>query len=395
MKSYSSSIVPWIRRLPFVLTLAGLLTTQAPAGGWKTKVPRDFASAILVEWETGQVLFEENPHLPRAPASTTKLMTALVVMDQIESGRVSLEDSVVVSRYAEGMGGSQVYLAEGEVMTLEDLMKAVLIASANDAAVAVAEHVGGTYENFVLMMNRKAEELELKNTFFYNVHGLDDVPTRRNTTSAYDLAQIARALLHHPLILRWTSTRTAPFRDGKFLLANTNRLLGRIRSLDGLKTGFTSRAGFCLVATGRRHDMRLIAVILGGRTSRGRFRSARHLLESGFTNFQMIRAFRQGEPLGRDVTVPDGRTERLPLVAGRNLSVVVPTEDVSRVRQRMETVGVASAPVEKGATLGVCELLMDNQVLARVPAVAATAVQRANLIDRLWKSLGFGKGTPK
>jgi D-alanyl-D-alanine carboxypeptidase (penicillin-binding protein 5/6) len=392
MKSHLQRISAPLQRLLPLALLTGLLTVEALAGGWKTKVPRDFASAILVEWETGQVLFEENPHLQRAPASTTKLMTALIVMEQIKSGRVSLEDSVVVSGRAQAMGGSQVFLATGEVVTLENLMKALIIASGNDAAVAIAEHVGGTYENFIRMMNQKVQDLNLKNTHFYNVHGLDDVPAKRNITSAYDLAQIARALLHYPTIVEWSSTRVAPFRNGTFTLSNTNRLLGRIRSLDGLKTGFTSRAGFCLVATGRRHGMRLISVILGSRTSRGRFRSARHLLESGFTKFSIVRAYREGEPLELEVEVVDGRTRNLPLVAGRDLSVVVPTEHVSMLQQRKESVGVASAPIKKGMTLGVCEILMGERVLARAPAVAPRTVPKASIIDRIWKGLGFGRG---
>jgi D-alanyl-D-alanine carboxypeptidase (penicillin-binding protein 5/6) len=358
---------------------------------WKSKVPRDFASAILMEAETGQVLYEVNPHLERSPASTTKVMTALIVMEAIEEGRVSLADSVRISRRAMKMGGTQVYLEAGEVFLLEDLMKAVLIASGNDAAVAVAEHVGGTYEQFAHLMNQKARELGLKETTFHNPHGLDDVPSRRNITSARDLAKIARALIRYPQVLQWTSTRSAPFRNGQFMLNNTNRLLGRIQSMDGLKTGFTSRAGFCLVATGERHGMRLISVILGSRTSNGRFRSARHLLETGFTKFQLVRRYVAGEPLGLEVSIAGGKAEKLPLVAGRNLSVVVQREDLPKLQQKTQTVGLVAAPVQKGAPLGFCELTMGGRVLARIPAVAARTVSKASFIDRLWQGLGFGR----
>jgi D-alanyl-D-alanine carboxypeptidase (penicillin-binding protein 5/6) len=366
-------------------------TTAAAQGtSWQSKVPRDFASAILVEAETGQVLYEVNPHLQRAPASTTKIMTALVVMEQIEAGKVSLSDRVRVTRRARGMGGTQVYLAEGEVFSLEDLMKAVLIASANDAAVAVAEHVGGTYENFIRLMNEKAKELGLRNSHFRNVHGLD-LPSKRNIVSAYDLAQIARELVKYPKVIEWTSTRSAPFRDGKFMLNNTNRLLGRIEHMDGLKTGFTSRAGFCLVATGEQRGMRLIAVILGARTSEGRFRSARHLLQSGLTRFQLVRYYDKGEPVGLEVPIAGGKSERIPLIAGKTLAVVVPREHVPRIEKKSETVGLVAAPIQAGTPLGFCELFLGSQLLARVPAVAPHDVSRASLIDRLWQGLGFGR----
>lgn len=374
--------------------LLSLLLASAPAvhpQTWQSRVPRDFASAILVEAETGQVLFEENPHLRRAPASTTKTMTALIVMEHLESGSIALDDEVTVSRYASRMGGTQVYLAQGEVFALEDLMKAVLIASANDAAVAVAEHVGGTYENFIRLMNEKAEELGLHDTHFFNVHGLDDVPSRKNVTSAHDLAQIARELVKYPKVLEWTSTRAAPFRGGKFMLYNTNSLLGRIEPMDGLKTGFTSRAGFCLVATGERRGTRLIAVILGSRTSQGRFRSARHLLQSGLGRFQLVRIYEPGDPVGLSVPITGGKAESIPLVAGERLAVVIPRDQVAEIEQRLETVGSAPAPVEEGAALGFCELFVGARLLARVPAVAAHNVLRASLIDRLWQGLGFGR----
>jgi D-alanyl-D-alanine carboxypeptidase (penicillin-binding protein 5/6) len=344
-----------------------------------------------MEAETGQVLFEENIHLPRAPASTTKLMTSLVVMEQIAAGRVALSDSVRISPRSRGMGGTQVYLQEGEIFTLEELMQAVLIASANDAAVAVGEYVGGTYENFIGMMNAKARSLGLKDTYFYNSHGLDDVPNRHNVTSAYDLAQIARDLLRFPKVLDWTSRTSAPFRDGCFTLNATNRLLGRIEGMDGLKTGFTSRAGFCLVATAERRDMRLVAVILGSQTSRGRFRSAQHLLEMGFTWFQVVRPFKRGEPLGVEIPVAGGKTAMLRLVAGQNLSIVVPRTEQHLLKHKTFTVGLAEAPVTLGARMGYCEVLLGGKVLGRVSAVASRAVSKASFVDRLWMGLGFGR----
>ncbi|MBD3335086.1 MAG: hypothetical protein GF355_06185 [Candidatus Eisenbacteria bacterium] len=374
-----------------VLTAAGIAAQPAEAGPtWK--MPRDFEAAILVEAETGEILFAENAYAERAPASTTKLMTALVVMDAIQAGTVSLQDSVRVSRRAENLGGTQVYLARSEVFTLEELMQALMIASANDAAVAVGEHVGGSYEGFVRLMNRRAKAMGLKATHFYNMHGLDDVPSKRNVTCAYDLAQIGRALVQYPKILEWSATRSAPFRDGRFTLYSTNRILGKIDGLDGLKTGFTWRAGFCLVATAQRREMRLIGVVLGSRTSRGRFRCAQHLLETGFMRFEKVSLCRAGEPLGIEIPVDGGTEVSIALVAGKSVSLVVPREERYRIRESTHTVDAVDAPVPRGHRLGYKQVWLGNRMLARVPAVSAHTVPRAGFFQRLWRSLGLSRG---
>jgi D-alanyl-D-alanine carboxypeptidase (penicillin-binding protein 5/6) len=372
-----------------VALFLALLAPALGASEFSWKVPRDFASAILMEAETGQVLWESRADAPRSPASTTKLMVTLIVMEEVAAGRVSLADSVRISRRARRMGGSQVYLAEGEVFTLEDLMKATLVASANDAAVAVAEYVGGSVEAFVERMNRRARSLGLRGTHFANVHGLDDDPARRNVTTARDLAILARELLRYPKVLEWTSLRAAPFRGGRFMLYATNRLLGRIEGLDGLKTGFTSRAGFCLVATAQRRGMRLIAVVLGSRTSRGRFRCARHLLDVGFARFRKVDLYVEGQPLGIEVPVDGGVAPEVPLLAGRSLSLVLPKEQIPHLRETTRVVQSAEPPVRKGAPLGYRDVWLAGRRVASIPAVAARDVEAAGFVQRLLQGLGW------
>ncbi|MBU1699340.1 MAG: D-alanyl-D-alanine carboxypeptidase [Candidatus Eisenbacteria bacterium] len=373
-----------------LVILASLLPLPVFAGpSWK--VPRDFVSAFLIEAETGKILFESNAYASRAPASTTKLMTALIVMDAIKAGRVALTDSVTISRRSRRMGGSQVYLTEGEVFTLEELMQALMIASANDASVAIAEYVGGGYEHFVEMMNRRADQMGLKETIFYNTHGLDDLPSQRNLTCAYDLAQIARELVKYPKILEWTSTRSAPFRNNQFTLNATNKLLGRIEGLDGLKTGFTWRAGFCLVGTAQQDGMRLISVILGSQTSRGRFLSTKHLIETGFMRFEKVLLCREGQSLGLTIPISGGDSEQLSLVAGRSVSIILPKEDRYRIRETYKTVNAAEAPVREGTPLGYREVWVGDQVLARIPAVASQSISRAGFFRQLWRGLGLSR----
>jgi D-alanyl-D-alanine carboxypeptidase (penicillin-binding protein 5/6) len=374
-----------------LLALIFSLIPQPAAAGPSWKVPRDFVSALLIEAETGKILYENNAYASRAPASTTKLMTALIVMDQIKAGKVALSDSVTVSRRSRRMGGSQVFLTEGEVFTLGELMQALMIASANDASVAIAEYVGDGYENFVAMMNRRSDQLGLKKTIFHNTHGLDDVPSKRNLTCASDLAQIARELVKYPKIYEWTSTRSAPFRHNQFTLYATNKLLGRIEGLDGLKTGFTWRAGFCLVGTMEQDGMRLISVILGSRTSRGRFLSTKHLLETGFMRFEKVLLCREGQSLGLTVPVAGGHTEELSLVAGRSVSIVLPKEDRYRIRETFKTVNAAQAPIREGTSLGYREIWVGDQVLARIPAVASQTVPRAGFFQRFWRGLGLSR----
>ncbi|MBQ8914862.1 MAG: D-alanyl-D-alanine carboxypeptidase, partial [Clostridia bacterium] len=242
-------------------------------------------SAVLMEAKTGRVLYAKSADKALPPASVTKVMTLLLVMEEIDSGNMKLSDMISVSEYAASMGGSQVFLEAGEEMSLEDMLKSVVISSANDAAVALAEAVAGSEEAFVAKMNEKAAELSMKSTHFENVTGLDD-DTKDHKMSAYDIAVASRELIcSHPSVLKYSSIWMDTIRGGEFGLSNTNRLIRFYKGATGLKTGSTSKAGFCISATAERDGMHLIAVIMGSETRDTRNEAAKKLLDHGFANY--------------------------------------------------------------------------------------------------------------
>ena len=260
----------------------------APASSKRTSLPNrsadPYLGAIVVDVATGQVLFEKNADAPGFPASVIKLMDMMVVMDRLASGQLSLSNAVTVTSEASKVGGSQVYLAEKEVFTLEDLMYALMVQSANDSAVAIAQHVAGGTAGFVDMMNKKAVELDMTKTLFHSVHGLPPAAgLSGDTSTARDLSKLARALIdQHPDILNYTSTRVRPFRDGKFIMRNHNHLLASVSGCDGMKTGYITAGGFSIVVTAQRGGRRVIAVVLGSRDRKVRDAAASDLLSKGF-----------------------------------------------------------------------------------------------------------------
>jgi len=320
-------------------------------------------SAILVEAETGTVLWEKNADARRAPASLVKMMLELVVFEDIAAGRVSLADSVTTSANASTMGGSQVFLRHGEVQTLESMLNAIGIASANDAAMAVAEHLSGSEAAFVERMNVRARELGCDETTFGNVHGLDLRKDDRNWTSARDLSRIACELTRYPQAIAISSTWREPFRGGAFWLDNTNKLLKRFDGLDGLKTGWTPRAGGCFVGTAVRDRVRLVAVVLASNPGRARFDVTARLLEAGYARGpRWVEVFRTGDPLpelldtGMEAPPAAGGTVRLLWEADRDLHLTP--------RFRPGT-GEPEAP------LGWVDLRVDGRTVATVPARTA------------------------
>lgn len=268
----------------WILSLVQCRSMQADDSAPASKNSRTTCQAeLLMEAKTGQVLLEENAHKTWKPASLVKMMLILLVAEHVEEGKIDWSDSVRVSAAASKMGGSQVYLKQGEVFPLEELMKAIAIGSANDASYAVGECVAGTAERFVEMMNERARQLGMHDTRYYNVHGLPAGRGKKdNVTSAFDCAILARELLKHPKILEWTSTKTTTFRNGTLDLRNTNSLIGSFPGADGLKTGFFSSSGFNIVATAEREGRRFIAVVLGSPSSKLRFSEAKRLLTHGF-----------------------------------------------------------------------------------------------------------------
>lgn len=276
-------------------------------------------AAILIEAGTGQVLYEKNSHDRRPPASVTKIMTMLLVIEAIDEGTLSLDDMVRCSEFAASMGGSQVYLEPNEEMSVRDMLKAVAVASGNDAAVALAEHVAGSAEGFVDLMNQRAAALGMKDTHFVNCNGLDNP---EHLTTAYDIALMSRELVRHPLIFEFTGIWMDSLRDGAFGLVNTNKLIRFYEGANGLKTGSTSVAKFCLSASAVRNGMNLIAVIMGADSSKDRFGDASRLLDYGFANYAIAGSLLTPEDL-TPLPVKKGKTERVEIGVSDDFKVLV------------------------------------------------------------------------
>jgi D-alanyl-D-alanine carboxypeptidase (penicillin-binding protein 5/6) len=317
------------------------------------------------------VLFESEPHLQRPPASMVKMMLVLLTMERVADGRLSLDDEVRASAWASRMGGSQVYLKEGETFPLRDMLRAVVIASANDASVAVAEHIAGSTAAFVDLMNARARELGLHDTVYRSVHGLPSKDAGDDDmTSAADLARLARELLKYDDVVAWASTPQALFRDGAFQLTNTNNLINRYSGANGMKTGYHRRAGFGVTATATRGDFTLVAVVLGARVRRACFEEAARLLTHGFTSYRVVKAVRQGQPIGTVVPVEGGDVDEILALAQDDLRVVVPRKADTSPQVEARLPRLVNAPVQKGQRLGEAVIVKGDEVLGRTDLVA-------------------------
>jgi serine-type D-Ala-D-Ala carboxypeptidase (penicillin-binding protein 5/6) len=352
--------------------------------------PLPCVSAVLIEPVTNTVLYDQNSHVRRAPASIAKMTLELVTMNEIAGGKLALTDSIKVSGHASKIGGSQVYLAEGEVFPLEQLMQAISIHSANDACSAVAEHIAGTDDGFVQLMNQEVEVLQLNDTHYVNCHGLDDEPGIGNYSCAYDIAQIARELIRFPKILEWSSTIEAPFRGGAFLLQNTNKLLGRFEGIDGLKTGYTEKAGFCLCATGKRSGFRLISVVMGADSNKHRFEETARLMGAGFNSYSVVDVCRAGDALGDEMQIAHAEPKSLKPAAGEDVTLVVSRPDDRKLKKEFIPVKGLKAPIKAGTEIGKLRISSGDQVLAEVPAVAPVDVRATGI--RAWLHRMFTKG---
>ena len=329
-------------------------------------------SAILMEKETGTVLYESNPHQKLEPASVTKVMTLLLVMEAVDSGQLSLEDTVTVSAYAAGMGGSQVYLKEGEQMSVSEMIKCVTVVSGNDCAVALAEHLAGSETAFVSRMNQRAAELGMGDTTFLNCTGL---PAAGHETSAHDIALMSRELLlRHPSIRQYTTIWMDTIRDGAFGLTNTNRLIRFYPGATGLKTGSTDAARYCMAASAERDGMELIAVIMKSPTTAQRFEDAKALLDYGFANYSLTAVYPES-PLA-PVEVLLGETAQVQPRLQRDCRLLVSKGEASQVTTRLTLCENVEAPVEPGQTLGQMEVYVGNGLRDTVPIVATDGVQR-------------------
>ena len=339
-------------------------------------------AAILMEPQTGKVLFEKNSHEVRECASITKVMTLLLVMEAIDAGKIKLTDTVAASEHAASMGGSDIWLEPGEIMTVDELIKATVVASANDAAVALAELVSGTEEAFVEEMNKKAKELNMKETVFKNCNGLDE---DGHVTSAYDVALMSRELMKHKKIFDYTSIWIDYLRDGKTQLVNTNKLLKSYKGITGLKTGTTGKAGSCISATAERDGLSLIAVVLGSDTGKERFQAASTLLDYGFANFAMSKPeLTEKIP---DVPVTGGMEKEVSVTVNIEGQVLVSKGKEKELKSSIELSESVEAPVEKGQVLGKVVYKLGDEKMAEYPITAANSVDKISFSSVLWTFL--------
>lgn len=332
-------------------------------------------SAVLMEAATGTVLYEKDAHTPLPPASVTKIMTLLLVMEALDAGRIGWDDTVTASEAAAAKGGSQVYLEAGEQMSLQEMLKSVVVVSANDCATALAEHVAGSEAAFVELMNRRAQELGMENTHFVNCTGLDDEPdAETHLTTAYDIALMSRELLKHDEIRDYTTIWMDSVRNGEFGLANTNKLVRFYQGTTGLKTGYTSAAGHCLSASAERDGVEFIAVALHCATSGERFQAAKQLLDYGFANYTLA----QPDPETEIPPVPVvlGTAEAIVPVPDNDDPVLIEKGQAAGITTRVEVADQVRAPVEAGQRLGTLTLQSDGAPLAAIPLVAPEAVPR-------------------
>jgi len=332
-------------------------------------------SALLMDAATGTVIYEQNAHEKLAPASVTKVMTMLLIMEAIGDGRIGWDDTVSASEAAAAKGGSQIYLKVGETMRVSDMVKSIAVSSANDCACAMAEHLAGSESAFVQMMNTRAKELGMNDTNFVNCTGLDDgADGAEHKTSAYDIALMSRELIaNHPDIKKFTTIWMDTVRNGEFGLSNTNKLVRFYSGATGLKTGFTSGAGYCLSATAEREGMELIAVVMGCETSKERFAACKSLLDYGFAGYAVVKP---EMPEAATVPVRLGISDSVAAVPGNGEALLIDKGQKSMITTEISLDEEVTAPVSQGQRLGTMTIRAGEQILAQIPLVAAQPVEK-------------------
>lgn len=356
--------------------LAGVLPRRAAA----VDLNLNAKSALLMDVATGTVLYEKECHERLAPASVTKVMTMLLIMEALDDGRIHLDDQVTASETAAAKGGSQIYLKAGETMPVSDMLKSIAVSSANDCACAMAELIAGSESAFVEQMNQRAAELGMADTHFVNCTGLDDSKEAENhRTSAYDIALMSRQLLkYHPDIKKYTTIWMDTVRGGTFGLSNTNKLIRFYSGATGLKTGFTSGAGYCLSATAKREGMELIAVVMGCESAQKRTADCKALLDYGFATYSVVRP---GLKAGRTVAVHLGKQNTVPVELTERREILVDKAKRTSLTARVELAQLVPAPVEKGQQVGTISVYAGEKLLIQLPLAAAQAVAKLSFGD--------------
>lgn len=344
----------------------------------------DAKAGILIDASTGTILYEKNIHEALPPASVTKIMTMLLTMEALDSNKITLEDKVVISERASSMGGTQIYVEPGETKTVEDLMKAIAIRSANDASVAIAEYIAGSEEIFVEKMNNRAKELGMKDTYFVNTNGL---PAEGHVTSAYDISLMSRELLKHVKVQKWLTTWMDTVEVGRGAtstqeLVNTNKLIRTYEGANGIKTGSTAEAKYCLSASATRGNNTFIAVILAAPTSPIRFSEAAKLLDYGFANFNTIKVVEKDASLG-NIKVEKGKTSEINVTTDDSLNVLVKKGEESKVKKEIIIPQLIKAPVMKGEKIGEIIVTLEGQEMGKMDLVSAETIKEASIFDIL------------
>ena len=358
----------------------------------RAPVSLECKSALLMEASSGQIIFETNADEKRPVASVVKIMTILMCLEAVDSGRVSLDDRVTISKNASGMGGSQVLLDTGEVQTLDILLKSTVVGSANDAAVAIAEHLYGSQELFVKQMNARAQVLGMKDTVFVNCTGL---PAQGQHTTARDVARMAAALFGHELYYKYAGIwmDKVDHGDGRVTdLTNTNRLIRFYDGCDGGKTGSTNEAGYCIAATARRGGMRLIAVVLGGSSGKKRFACSEKMFDHGFANYRLLTAAERGTRVRGEMPVTGGSLDSVPLALDGDLTLLMNKAEAAEIELKPNLPPSVAAPVAAGDEIGSVDILLNGRTIARIPVAAAGSVARQGFPDawrRLWEGWMF------
>lgn len=369
-----------MKKVTTLLLAAVLLAGGLPRRAAAVDLNLNAKSALLMDVATGTVLYEKECHERLAPASVTKVMTMLLIMEALDDGRIHLEDQVTASEAAAAKGGSQIYLKAGETMPVSDMLKSIAVSSANDCACAMAELIAGSESAFVEQMNQRAAELGMADTHFVNCTGLDDSKeAERHRTSAYDIALMSRQLLkYHPDIKKYTTIWMDTVRGGTFGLSNTNKLIRFYSGATGLKTGFTSGAGYCLSATAKREGMELIAVVMGCESAQKRTADCKALLDYGFATYSVVRP---GLKAGRTVAVHLGKQNTVPVELTERREILVDKAKRTSLTAKVELAQLVPAPVEKGQQVGTISVYAGEKLLIQLPLAAAQAVAKLSFGD--------------
>lgn len=337
-------------------------------------------SAILMEAQTGKILYEENSHEKLLPASVTKIMTLLLIMESIDSGKTGYEDLVTISEYAASMGGSQVYLSPGEQLSVHEMLKAITVSSGNDASVAMAEHICGSESEFISQMNKRAKELGMNDTIFNNTTGLDDEEPY-NITSANDIALMSRELItKHPKIFEYTTIWIDTIRNGKFGLSNTNKLIRFYPGANGLKTGSTSKAKFNISATAKRDNLQLISVVMGEPSSAIRNEDCKKMFNLGFANYRSISVCKKGDVL-RSIQVEKGTYQKINIVSNRDVNLLIKKGDETKISSDINLQTKYMAPLKEGEKLGELVYKINGEEIGRYELVAQKSIEKVNVYN--------------